>query len=652
MIPQAFIQELLDRTDIVEVVSAHLRLKKAGANYSGLCPFHGEKTPSFTVSPSKQFYHCFGCGAHGSAIGFLMEHVGMGYVEAIESLAQQQGLTVPRERDGQPKEAIDERKALLESMTKAANFYRERLKGADRAIQYLRLRGLDGRSAARFALGYAPSGWHALEACFAEYRSPLLVTAGLVIERSADAEAAEQPQGKRDQRECWDRFRDRIMFPIRNPRGQVIGFGGRVIDQGEPKYLNSPETPLFSKGRELYGLFESRDGLRRENQVLVVEGYMDVVMLAHHGVDFAVATLGTATSSEHLAKLLKLVDRVVFCFDGDAAGRRAAWKALNTALPHAVDGKRFEFLFLPAEHDPDSFVRLEGVQGVAKALESTEPLSAFLMRELLSLHGQDSAEDRSSLLAAAIPLVAQLPLAALRMQLSRELAERVRISVNELNQLLQQQLAKQAKRHQSYRDVLVQTQPEARADGSLPASVRPGDLEASRGASGAQGARSQRASSYGLRQPQLIAPRHEAIGLTEKAIVLLLRFPAITLRDRSALEMFWPDIVVEAIRLDRSGADQEEADLAGMSLRLDKLCARDPERWTPWRQRLSRAMAWAMLIDGQAASSEYQGALLQLADQRIRELIDQVVREGLETTASRSRYEDLMAQRRAIRAGE
>jgi len=652
VIPQSFIQELLDRTDVVEVVGAHVRLKKTGANFSGLCPFHGEKTPSFTVSPTKQFYHCFGCGAHGSAIGFLMEHLGMGYVEAIETLASQQGLSVPREREAKPEQAIDERKTMLEAMAKACDFYRSRLKDAERAINYLRARGLDGRTAARFALGYAPGGWHALEACFTAYRSPLLVESGLLIEREAGPDPVDLELKQGQARERWDRFRDRIMFPIRSPRGQVIGFGGRVIDQGEPKYLNSPETPLFSKGRELYGLYEAREGLRRENQVLVVEGYMDVVMLAQHGVDYAVATLGTATSSEHLSKLIKLVDRVVFCFDGDAAGRRAAWKALNTALPLAVDGKRFEFLFLPPEHDPDSFVRAEGASGLSKALELSEPLSACLMRELVQTHGESSAEDRSALLAAAIPLLTQLPLAALRMQLSRELAERVHISVNELNQLLQQQAAQLAKRQQAQQQGFVRLYAENRKGPGGQAKRDGSTLVGEDSSSGDGQGNRPVPKGYGLNKAQVIAPRHGAIGIVDKALVLLLRFPALKQRDPSALEAFWPEILVEAMKFDGHDSAEEAADLPEISLRLDKLCATNPDQWTPWRKTLNRAMAWVMLIDEPSAASEYQGALLQLADQKIRALIDDLVSKGLQSLAEREQYERLMAHRKAIRSGE
>ncbi|HYF59519.1 MAG TPA: DNA primase, partial [Burkholderiaceae bacterium] len=337
MIPQSFIQELLARVDIVDVVGKHVKLKKGGANWLGLCPFHGEKSPSFTVSPTKQFYHCFGCGAHGSAIGFLMEHAGLGYVDAIHELARSLGLSVPEERG--PDDARRRDPDLLSTLEAAARFYRQRLKDAPAAIEYLKSRGVSGETALRFGIGYAPEGWRGLEAAVPDYSAKALVESGLVIEPEAD-----EPEGGRRKR--YDRFRDRIMFPIRNPRGQVIGFGGRVLGQGEPKYLNSPETPLFSKGRELYGLFEGREAIRRADCAIVVEGYMDVVMLAQHGVGHAVATLGTATTAQHVQKLLRLVERVVFAFDGDAAGRRAAWRALEACLPHASDTKRVDFLFL------------------------------------------------------------------------------------------------------------------------------------------------------------------------------------------------------------------------------------------------------------------------------------------------------------------
>ncbi|HMS81640.1 MAG TPA: DNA primase, partial [Burkholderiaceae bacterium] len=359
MIPQSFIQELLARVDVVDVVGRHVKLRKGGANWLGLCPFHGEKSPSFTVSPTKQFYHCFGCGAHGSAIGFLMEHGGLSYPDAIHELARSVGLEVPDERPGAG-EARRRDPDLLETLAAAARFYKQRLKDTPRAIEYLKGRGVSGETAARFGIGYAPDGWRSLEAAVPDYSAATLVESGLVIEPEPDPGADVDGGAPPGRRKRYDRFRDRVMFPIRNPRGQTIGFGGRVLGQGEPKYLNSPETPVFSKGRELYGLFEGRDAIRAADCVIVVEGYMDVVMLAQHGVGNAVATLGTATTAQHVHKLLRLVDRVVFAFDGDAAGRRAAWRALEACLPLAADTKRIDFLFLPPEHDPDSFVRERG----------------------------------------------------------------------------------------------------------------------------------------------------------------------------------------------------------------------------------------------------------------------------------------------------
>lgn len=428
MIPQSFIQDLLARVDIVEVVGRHVKLKKAGANFLGLCPFHGEKSPSFTVSPTKQFYHCFGCGAHGSAIGFLMEHGGLGYVEAIGELAQSLGLEVPQERGDGPAPARGA-PDLLDLLARAARFYRQRLKDSPRAIEYLKGRGLVGETAARFGIGYAPEGWNALQAALADYDTPQALASGLVIEPE------ELEEGSRRRR--WDRFRDRIMFPIRNPRGQVIGFGGRVLDRGEPKYLNSPETPVFVKGRELYGLFEARDALRAHNCAIVVEGYMDVVMLAQHGVEHAVATLGTATTPDHVRKLLRLVDRVVFAFDGDAAGRRAAWRALEASLPEAADTKRIDFLFLPPEHDPDSFVREHGPQGFGERLATATPLSEFLLEGLRGRVDLDTAEGRARLVAEARPLLAALPPAALRVQLEHRLARLAALEHRELAALVQ-----------------------------------------------------------------------------------------------------------------------------------------------------------------------------------------------------------------------
>ena len=409
MIPDSFKQDLLNRVDIVDVISPRVALKKSGANWVGLCPFHGEKTPSFSVSPAKQFYHCFGCGVHGNAIGFLMEYAGLGYVEAMKELAESVGLKLPElaPRGGQARPQR-EGPDLYELLKRAARFYHEQLKASPRAIDYLKGRGLSGQTAARYHLGYAPAGWQGLGAAFERYDDKALVECGLVVEN----------EGKR-----YDRFRDRVMFPILNQRGLVIGFGGRVIaGEDGPKYMNSPETPLFEKGRELYGLPQARDAIRAANRVVVVEGYMDVVMLAQHGVQNAVATLGTATTPTHVQKLLRQADEIVFCFDGDAAGRRAAWHALEVALETLADHKTVRFLFLSPEHDPDSYVREFGRAAFEAKLDESEPLSSYLQRELKGRVDLGSLEGRSKLLAEAKPLLKRLAAPGLRVQLVKALA--------------------------------------------------------------------------------------------------------------------------------------------------------------------------------------------------------------------------------------
>ena len=421
MIPKSFIQDLLNRLDIVDVIERYVPLKKAGANYAACCPFHNEKSPSFTVSQSKQFYHCFGCGAHGTAIGFVMEHAGMGFVDAIEELARSIGVEVPREAQVpgqvQHKVAPD----LYEVMQAATRFYREQLKLSDRAIEYLKKRGLSGEIAARFGIGYAPEAWQNLSGITTSYQEASLLETGLVIEGDSD---------KR-----YDRFRDRIMFPIVNARGQVIGFGGRILDSGEPKYLNSPETVLFEKGHELYGLYQSQKAIRAKQQVVVVEGYMDVVALAQHGVEYAVATLGTATTPYHVQKLLRLAENVVFCFDGDAAGQRAAWRALENSLPQLLDGKRIGFLFLPKEHDPDSFVREHGSEAFENLMHDSLPLSGYLLRELTSRVDLRTQEGKSHLLEQAKPLLSMINAPTLSLLLRKEVAALVGISQQELEAL-------------------------------------------------------------------------------------------------------------------------------------------------------------------------------------------------------------------------
>lgn len=426
MIPESFIQELLNRVDIVEVIDKAVPLKKAGANYSACCPFHNEKSPSFTVSPTKQFYHCFGCGAHGSALSFLMEYNGLSFVEAIHDLARQVGMIVPQEQRD-PNQPAPASKAVLlslqETLQQAANYYKAELKKSPRAIDYLKARGLSGQVAAKFQIGYAPAGWQNLQTVFPQYDAEPLETAGLVVQNE---------QGRR-----YDRFRDRIMFPIHNQKGEVIGFGGRVINpEDSPKYYNSPETPVFQKGHELYGLFMARRAIRDAGRVLVVEGYMDVVALAQYGIEYAVAALGTATTPFHIAKLMRQTDEIVFSFDGDKAGRTAAWRAVMNALPAIKDGVKLRFLFLPAEHDPDSFVREFGKEAFEAEMDKAMPLSQYIIQHLSEHNPLASQEDKVQFLNDAESILKQIQAPRYAMLLRKKVAEMTGLAGGEMQRML------------------------------------------------------------------------------------------------------------------------------------------------------------------------------------------------------------------------
>jgi len=423
-IPKSFIDELIGRADIVEVVGARVTLKRAGSNYKGLCPFHGEKTPSFTVSPSKGFYHCFGCSAHGTAIGFLMAYDNLEFPDAVEALAEMMGLEVPRENTGTP-ERKDENDELYALLREADQIYRAALRGSDKAIAYLKKRGVDGPTAGRFGIGYAPDAWDTVlkQLGTSDARVEKLTQAGLVVTNDS---------GRR-----YDRFRDRIMFPIRNaPRGQIIGFGGRVLDSGEPKYLNSPETPIFRKGHELYGLYEARQNPGRPKQIIVTEGYLDVAGLVQHGIENAVATLGTATTPENLRRLTRLTDRILFCFDGDRAGRTAAWRALETALPYGGGTLELKFLLLPEGDDPDSFVRTKGPDAFRALAEKAAPLSDFLVNELSTRVDFGSVDGRSRFQAIAKPLLKRLPEGTYRAAVMDAFAATLRLAPDVLDSLM------------------------------------------------------------------------------------------------------------------------------------------------------------------------------------------------------------------------
>ena len=424
-IPQSFIDDLIARADIVEVVGNRVTLTRAGREYKAPCPFHDEKTPSFTVSPQKGFYHCFGCGAHGTAIGFLMNYENLDFVDAVEALAEMLGVEVPREAQPERDSAAS---GLYELLAEANRIYRAALKDSSRAADYLRNRGLDGPTAAQFTVGYAPDSWDTLlrRLGTSDARRRQLIEAGLVI--------------KNDKGQEYDRFRDRIMFPIRDPRGRVIGFGGRVLGDGGPKYINSPETPIFHKGQALYGVHEARravsPGAGRPRDILVVEGYLDVASLAQHGIGPAVATLGTATTVEHVRRLTRMAERIIFCFDGDRAGRAAAWRALETALPQAGGTVELKFLLLPDGEDPDSLVRSRGAESFLELMETAVPLSDFLLGELREQVDLSNADGRSRLVSLAQPLLGRLPDGVYRELLVRQLAEGIGLSPESLERVL------------------------------------------------------------------------------------------------------------------------------------------------------------------------------------------------------------------------
>jgi DNA primase len=587
VIPQSFIQDLLNRVDIVDVVGGYVQLKKGGANFMGLCPFHNEKSPSFTVSPTKQFYHCFGCGAHGTAIGFLIEYSGLGFVEAVKDLAQGVGMVVPDEDrllPAQRAEVQAKSLALSEVMTKACDFYRHQLRGAQHAVAYLKKRGLTGEIAAKFGLGYAPEGWDGLRSIFPDYEAPALVESGLVIDKSEEAGSG---------RKRYDRFRDRIMFPIRNTKGQVIGFGGRVLDGGEPKYLNSPETPLFQKGHELYGLFEARQAIREAGYVLVTEGYMDVVALAQLGFPQAVATLGTACTLTHVQKLLRQTDHVVFSFDGDTAGRRAARRALDACLPHATDNKTLKFLFLPTEHDPDSYIRELGAEAFEQQVRDAMPLSQFLLKEVTQDNDLGTSEGRARAQFDAKPLLQAMPPSALRLQLVRGLAQLTQTTPAEIEALFE----------------LVQ--PVARAREAPPR-----------------------------------AKRTPPMGLERQMIRLLVAHPALaTGLDRAALDavaQLAPDNAALLPQLIKTcQALGPQANFAALAEQL-RASGSDFDA-------VIAEVAADAASDPEAAGLELAGAIRQTKMQVLKTELDRLATTGLATEEARIRYRELMQQQEQLR---
>ena len=422
MIPESFINELLNRVDVVDIIDKRVPLKKAGANFVACCPFHQEKTPSFSVSPSKQFYHCFGCGAHGSAISFLIDHDGLNFIDSIQELAKIVGLKVPNQVDEKP-EKKKENIILEDSLILAKKYYQAKLKDSPQAIQYLKSRGLTGEIAKEFSIGFAPEGWNNLNEVFKDYDNDALIKSGLI---------SKNDKGKR-----YDRFRNRIMFPIYNAKGQLVGFGGRVIDENDtPKYYNSPETSLFQKSYELYGLLAARKAIREKGYVLVVEGYMDVVSLAQHGIRNVVATLGTATTSFHIQKLMRYTPEIIFCFDGDNAGKSAAWRAMKNSLTSVTDEVQLKFLFLSDQHDPDSYVRQHSKEKFEDLAKHAIPLSEYIIQYLTQNNNLNSQEERVKFLNEVGPILENIASSKLTFLFKKRISVLLDLTTDELDKVI------------------------------------------------------------------------------------------------------------------------------------------------------------------------------------------------------------------------
>ena len=570
LIPQTFIDELIARADIVEVIGLRVPLKKAGREYRACCPFHNEKTPSFWVSPDKQFYHCFGCGAHGTVLKFLMEHDRMAFPEAVEELAQRLGLEVPHDAGSAPGNTKRVEEPLYELMGRVAGFFADTLARDARAQAYVERRGLERATLEQFGIGYAPNSWNEVLRRFGtgETERRALFELGLIIERD---------RGQiRDGDRHYDRFRDRIMFPIRDVRGRVIAFGGRILDQGEPKYLNSPETALFHKGRELYGLYETRRTRSNLKRLLIVEGYMDAVRLHQAGITYAVATLGTATTPEHFKRIFRLVSEVVFAFDGDRAGRAAAWRALQHALPEAREGREIRFLFLPEGHDPDSLVGEEGREAFEKRLDSTLPLSEYLIGELRGQADLSHADGRARFAELARPLLARLVEGVYRELVLKRIAEILGIARERLEELM---------------DLPPPTRPAAESDSAATAPLS----TVARSTAVAQG-RTRTSGGRG--------------SLVRQAIVRLVRFPAmaqqVTLEERAALEA-----------CEEAGVDLLRQLLDDLREHPLQIPAQVIERWAdkPGGDFLPKLLHREEVVADEAvAAQELHGALARLAD--------------------------------------
>ena len=639
-IPQSFIQELIDRTDIVEVVGRYVQLKKGGANFMGLCPFHGEKSPSFSVSPSKQFFHCFGCGKNGNAISFLMGHAGMGFIEAVHDLAQQTGLKVP-EDDVSPQEreraAAQRQKqaTLTDVLEKAGDSYCQHLRSTPRAIDYLKGRGVSGAIAKRYGLGYAPEEWHGLASVFAQYDDPLLHDAGLVIVND------ENPSDVRR----YDRFRDRLMFPIRNVKGECIGFGGRVLGDDKPKYLNSPETPVFHKGRELYGLFEGRGAIREQGFVLVTEGYMDVVALAQLGFPNAVATLGTACTPDHVGKLFRFTDTVVFSFDGDNAGRRAARKALEGALPYATDTRSIKFLFLPAEHDPDSFVRAHGSDAFARHIGDALPLSRFLVEAASEQCDLGTPEGRAHMASNARLLWEPLPDGVLKRQLLGELAALAQLDARDLSDVWSQTSAREtARAHGASRSPAPQPVAYPRADSFAPSHAPYGAAAPTQQRftrrSGGKGTYAQAWNDA----PR--SPRTAPAGRADHAARLLLShmdfLDSLSHEDHAALCALAPPHGPLFAWIE---SQFHEHGVRSWALLREDLRGHESEAFAERVMTGSHAQTEG---DAPELRMELRGLLNRLLIEQIKQQQDQAIAQAAQDPAALQRYRELEARRKAL----
>lgn len=603
LIPKHFIEDLIARVDLVELIGSRVPLKKHGKEYKACCPFHGEKTPSFTVVPDKNFYHCFGCGEHGNALGFLMKHDNLGFIEAIEDLADRVGVEVPREQTpGQRPPPSD---ALFATLDNAAAFYRSELMNSTRGKDYFKSRGLTGETAVTFSLGYAPDAWDSVlrHMGTTEADRARLLQVGLIIER-------DNKSGH------YDRFRDRVMFPIRDARGRTIGFGGRVLDKGEPKYMNSPETELFHKGRELYGLYEARQATRTLSRLLIVEGYMDVVRLHQAGITYAVATLGTATTPEHLARVFRICNEVVFCFDGDRAGRAAAWKALENALSQVREGRQIRFLFLPDGHDPDSLVGAEGREAFEARLKQALPLSEYFINHLSAQVDVRSIDGRARFAEMARPLLERIPTGIFRELLADEVAKVVGLNRERMSTVLG---------------------PTASSDTSVATSRANVNSGAAH--------RSDHRDTVELRHRpgagQVQAGRR---NLVRQAIHLLVHHPEIA--DKVVLN---PALAT----LDRPGVP--------LLIELVEELSRQPcantgvllERWRerPDLKHLRTLSLQECLVDSDGAARELAGALKHLGDEAARLRSDFLLKKVGLTEAEKAELQGLLARRAPVDPG-